>query len=263
MRISIILLLLAGVQFSSCKKFLEERTQSEMTPETTEDYSQLLFGTSYPRGGTIMMPGVSLMSDDVQIYSHQIDHDLDAKNGYPAFSWQYNYDDLAREVRIVSSYKDSWTVLYNHITGCNIAIEATPESVGNESAKNQLLGEAYALRSFLYWHLINLYGLPFNDSTSSPDKNPGVPLLISADLRNELPMRNTVAEVYTQIRKDIEQAITYFSIEKKKDNIYRFNYPSAELFASRVYLYTEEWDKVVEHATASINAQPIIIDLND
>jgi hypothetical protein len=264
MRISIILLLLAGVHFSSCKKFLEERTQSEMTPETTEDYSQLLFGVSYPRSTSELMAGVHLMSDDVQIYANQYnDYDMEAKKGHPAFTWQFNFDDLAKEVGIVPTYVDSWTVLYKHITGCNIAIASTGESIGSASEKNQLLGEAYSLRAFLYWHLINLYAKPFNDSASSPDKNPGVPLLTSADLRNEFPVRSTVAEVYTQIRKDIVQAVTYFSIEKKKGNLYRFNYPAAQLLASRIYLYTEEWEKVIEHATASIEAQPMIIDLND
>lgn len=264
MRISIILLFLASVHFSSCKKFLEEKTQSEMTPETTEDYSQLLFGISYPRSTTVLMPGVHLMSDDVQFYANQYNnYDEEAQRGHPAYSWQFNFDDLAREVSLIGTYHDSWTVLYKHITGCNIAIASTGESTGTTSEKNQLLGEAYALRAFLYWHLINLYGKPFNDSASSPDKNPGVPLLLSADLRNEHPVRSTVAEVYTQIRKDIEQSITYFNIEKKKSTLFRFNYPAAHLFASRIYLYTEEWDKVIEHATASIGAQPMIIDLND
>ncbi|QEC44095.1 RagB/SusD family nutrient uptake outer membrane protein [Pseudobacter ginsenosidimutans] len=263
MRISIIFLFLAGIHFSSCKKFLEERTQSEMTPVSTEDYSQLLFGTSYPRGGTVLMPGVTLMSDDMQYYAHQIDHDYEAKTGYPAFTWQYNFDDLARTSGLTNPFKDSWTVLYNHITGCNIAIDATPESKGTASEKDQLMGEAYALRAFLYWHLVNLYSRPFNDSTTTPDKLPGVPLLISADLRNELPARSTVAEVYTKIRKDIEQAVTYFSVDKRKDNLHRFNYPAAHLLASRIYLYTEEWEKVIEHATASIAVQPLVLDLND
>ncbi len=265
MRISIILLFLASVHFSSCKKFLEEKTQSEMTPETTEDYSQLLFGISYPRSTTVLMPGVHLMSDDVQFYANQYN----------------NYDEEAQHVDNPLIHGNSISMILPgklilsvptmiHGQYCtNILPDVISPSPPLESRqaqpakKNQLLGEAYALRAFLYWHLVNLYGKPFNDSASSPDKNPGVPLLLSADLRNEHPVRSTVAEVYTQIRKDIEQAITYFNIEKKKSTLYRFNYPAAHLFASRIYLYTEEWDKVIEHATASIGAQPMIIDLND
>ena len=38
----LLLIVLGGI---SCKKFLQERDQSEMTPVTTESYSELFFGT--------------------------------------------------------------------------------------------------------------------------------------------------------------------------------------------------------------------------
>ncbi|HVK49502.1 MAG TPA: RagB/SusD family nutrient uptake outer membrane protein [Pseudobacter sp.] len=259
MRTLFIILAVAGISLSSCKKFLEEQTRSELTPQTTEDYSQLLYGTGYAFGQTTLLESISLMSDEVEIYANDQDYDVVAMGLLPSYSWQFNYLGGADGGTLGSPWKN----LYKLAAGCNIAFDAVDGSTGTPQEKNQLKGEAAGLRALYYWYLVNLYGKPFNDSTTTPEKSPGVPLIISPDLRDEPRARNTVAEVYDQIRKDIEMSISTFAIDKKKANMYRFNYLAARLLASRIYLFTEEWDKVIEHASELINTQPAIQDLNN
>lgn len=258
MRTLFTILVFAGISLSSCKKFLEEQTRSELTPQTTEDYSQLLFGTGYPFGQTNILEGIPLMTDEVQVYANDQDYDVIAMGLLSSYSWQFNY----LEGDGTAALNSPWKNLYKFIAGCNIAFDAVDGSTGTPQEKNQLKGEASGMRALYYWYLVNLYGKPFNDSTTTPQKSLGVPLIISPDLRDEPRARNTVAELYDQIRKDIELSVATFAVDKKKANVYRFNYLAARLLASRIYLFTEQWDKVIEHSTELINTQPAIQDLN-
>ncbi|MBO9572064.1 MAG: RagB/SusD family nutrient uptake outer membrane protein, partial [Chitinophagaceae bacterium] len=62
-------------------------------------------------------------------------------------------------INLVFATNNIWTVFYNYLYRCNAALEGVSAShTLSASAKNQLLGEAYFLRGFLYYHLVNLYG---------------------------------------------------------------------------------------------------------
>lgn len=263
MRISFTILFFAGICFSSCKKFLEETSASDLTPQTTEDYSQLLLGTAYPSRSIVMLGQIPWMTDDFQMYANPPDENTDIvlKPAFPAFTWQYNYLDFYTPT--ATGVVTPWKTFYQLISGCNIALDAVDGSTGTAEEKNQLKAEASGLRAFYYWFLVNLYGNPYNDSTTTPDKRLGVPVIISPDLRDKPVARNTVGAVYDQIRKDIETAVSTFAIDKRKGTPYRFNYPAAALLASRIYLHTEEWEKVIAHASVTIGLKPAIINLND
>src|SRR5206468_9464688 len=43
---------------------------------------------------------------------------------------------------------------------------------------------------------------------------------------------------------------------------YRINYRTAWLLASRIYLYMEQWDKVIEYTNKLIGEYPLLTDLN-
>ncbi|MFR7809971.1 MAG: hypothetical protein ACLU4N_12235 [Butyricimonas faecihominis] len=48
---------------------------------------------------------------------------------------------------------------------------------------------------------MNLYGFPYN--YGDPKQNLGVPLKLNSSVKDEKFTRNTVAEVYEQIEKDL------------------------------------------------------------
>ena len=90
----------------------------------------------------------------------------------------------------------------------------------------------------------------------------GVPLVIEPEIKDEGIARNTVAEVYAQICKDIEEACRLLD-DKASNNIglFRINYVGAHLLASRIYLYMENWDKVIEHVNTALTNAPALVDL--
>jgi hypothetical protein len=247
----------------SCKKFLQEKSQSDVTPVTTESYSELLFGTGYPLSSQTFLGATFYMDDDIQVYSNSTtDPNLPA-TGLPAFSWQPDFfQQLVNNSFDAVNNLDSYKNYYKNLSGCNIAIQYTDGTIGSQEEKDYLKGQAFALRAYYYLMLVNLYGRPYNDSSTTPDKSPGVPLILSSNLSENSPSRNSVAEVYDQISRDLDSASARLDKTKNTGTIYRINHVAAHFLASRVNLYMGRWDKVISNADYVIKYHPQLMDLN-
>jgi hypothetical protein len=94
------------------------------------------------------------------------------------------------------SIYDIWVKAYDGINRANEIITKVPGVTGLEDVeKNQIMGEAYFVRALDYHNLVKLYG--------------GVPIKLEpttsvSDIGNV--SRNSVAEVYAQINKDLDSA---------------------------------------------------------
>lgn len=103
------------------------------------------------------------------------------------------------------SVTDHWTYVYQAIKNFNIMIEAadeTPEEL--RDAAQPVKGEAYFFRAASYLDLAHHFGKAYGPSSSS---DLCVPLVLKYD-QNEKPSRATVAEVYSQIKSDLDNAAT-------------------------------------------------------
>jgi hypothetical protein len=139
-----------------------------------------------------------------------------------------------------------WTATYGYIYQCNDLIDGLGSSKSlTPSLKNQLLGEAYFLRAFGYFYLVNLYG--------------NVPLVLGTDYtKNITTPRTPQSEVYTQIIKDLNTAQglladKYVTTTDSSVRV-RVNRLAAKALLARVYLYTEQWLNAVTEATAVIES---------
>lgn len=138
-----------------------------------------------------------------------------------------------------------WKFTYQMIVSVNTIIQQMEE--GESSEKDQLLGENYFLRGFLYFQLNNIFGRPY---VQSPETNLGIPLKLTPDL-DDFPPRATVKEVYEQVIKDFVKSAELMTVDK--DNIYGSK-EVAYAFLSRVYLYMQNWEKAKEYADLVINS---------
>lgn len=132
---------------------------------------------------------------------------------------------------------------------------------GTEEEINQLVGEAYMLRAYVHFLLVNLYGQPYTKEGALDTKS--VPLKLDTDLEKVLK-RNTVEEVYTSIQADIDEARKLvMKAEWEQRYSYRFNAASVEAFQSRVSLYKGEWQAAWDAAEAVLAVKSVLVDLND
>lgn len=164
--------------------------------------------------------------------------------GATAASWHVN------ETRWVAHRSDTnvmtivpYEMYYRVIGNANIAIASIDNAVGTQAEKDQIKGEALALRGWAYFNLIQLYGKRY-DATAKPNAQLGVPLPLTPTTEG-LP-RATVEEVYTQINKDLTQAATLLkSARGFKSHI---NLEVTKGLLARVALTQQNWADAAKYA---------------
>jgi starch-binding outer membrane protein, SusD/RagB family len=139
-----------------------------------------------------------------------------------------------------------WTLTYGYVYQCNDLIEGLTGSKSlTPTLKNQLLGEAYFLRAFSYFYLVNLFG--------------EVPLATGTDYTNNATSpRTPVDEVYDQMIEDLNTAqgllTDKYVITTDSSIRVRVNRLAAKALLARIYLYDGQWDKAAAEATAVIES---------
>lgn len=168
-----------------------------------------------------------------------------------SFYYLYRYQRLPDNHYLASV----WSYTYQMIINVNTVIEMVEE--GQSEDLDNLLGENYYLRGYLYFTLCNLFGRPY---AQNPETNLGIPIKLTSN-KAEYPPRATVKEVYDQVVKDLEKGASMMrskTIEKNGVKIERENiYASKEVayaMLSRVYLYMQNWAKSKEYADLVINS---------
>jgi len=213
----------ALVVTSSCKKsYVELLPPTSLTPDqalATEADIQVALRGAYAgfRATDYFGRTVPLLGDLMADNTYQ---SLTNTNRYTAFNL-YNFTVAD------ASVAGFWSAAYNTILRANNIINATPK-VTNQTNLNQYKGEAYAIRALCYFYLVQYFAKPYTDNPNGP----GVPLVLTYDPAAK-PARNTVAEVYTQIVKDLTEATTQMT---QFVNSSQFSKYAARALQAKVYL---------------------------
>lgn len=150
-----------------------------------------------------------------------------------------------------------WSTPYKAIFYANsvIADVMDAEIDTDDDSREQILGEAYLLRAYLHFDLLNLYGKPYVASTAATDK--GIPLATRIDIEQSYyPAK--VEEVYEQVFADIAAAQELLTVDvQPASTLYRFSKKSAKAFEARVRLYHQEWEKAMTLAEDLISSSPL------
>lgn len=140
-----------------------------------------------------------------------------------------------------SNVSNLWKNSYKLIYASNAIIEGVVKtSKLKEADKNQFLGEAYFIRGFLHFYLVNLFGdIPFIETTDYKT--------------NSKVSRIPIENVYKKIIADLVQSKSllkesYIGSEKARPNKW-----VVSALLARLYLYKKEWQKALEESTAIIS----------
>ncbi|ACU03870.1 RagB/SusD family nutrient uptake outer membrane protein [Pedobacter heparinus] len=105
--------------------------------------------------------------------------------------------------------------------------------------KTQLMGEAYFVRAFVYFYLVNLYG--------------NVPIQLTTDYRiTQNAQRKPVEAVYQQILTDLKTAEGLLTDSYVTTERIRPNKSAVQALLARVYLYLKDWENAEKYASLVI-----------
>jgi hypothetical protein len=145
-----------------------------------------------------------------------------------------------------------WENSYSYLYTLNTAIEKLQNaSKLTDSIRRHLLGEAYFLRSFLNFNLVNFFG--------------DVPLVTSTDYRiNAVMPRIAKDKVYELVESDLKKAEDLLSenflaqdITTLTEERVRPTKWAATALLARVYLYMQKWSEAETKASIVINKTDI------
>ncbi len=239
------LTLLLSLCGSSCNDFLDEIPDNRVELNSEAKMNQLLLG-SYTRNLPLVV--AEFLSDNVD---HKTGVLLSSAQRYQdeAYAWEDIQDESGND-----SPKDVWGAAYTSIAAANQVLQSIEEQ-GNPVAFAALKGEALMLRAFNHFLLVNLYGLHYNDVTSETD--PGIVYMEAPETDlNPHYERESVAEIYRKLVRDIEEALPLIRDDIYKYPKYRFNRQASLAFAARVNLYYGKYDKVIAYANQLFGNNP-------
>jgi hypothetical protein len=177
---------------TSCQDFLKEDNRSSLTQE------------SYFANATQAQGAVDGLYNRLRI--------MNTDNGYGESIWvglelmalhattlgqSFNNNQLINQTIDPANpyFSSMWNNAYNGIGAANLVLTRVPDVSMDETQKKALLGQAYFVRAFLYYHLVRLYG--------------DVPLIttpIDATSPDLYPTRTAQTDVYNLIIADLQAA---------------------------------------------------------
>lgn len=154
-----------------------------------------------------------------------------------SFYYDMNYQTASEFTSSTSSSNVAWKSPYIVIGRANRIIAAAEGGALSDAAEakatiDQYAAEAKVLRALAHFDLVRIYGKPYTEDQGA---SLGVPLVTEVLESNAKPARSTVAEVYTQVVKDLTEAISSNALATETKPGY-VSVWGAKAILSRVYL---------------------------
>jgi len=145
---------------------------------------------------------------------------------------------------------------YRIIANANVLINGIDGATGPDADKKIIKGQALAYRAWAHFQLVQLWGKRY--VAGSNNAQLGVPLLLTNTLEGQ--PRATVEQVYTQINKDLDDAIGLLAGYTRTGSAAKsnLNINVAQAIKARVALTQQNWDAAATNAIAARNGYPLM-----
>lgn len=144
-----------------------------------------------------------------------------------------------------------WSMFYQFINHANIILSHIDDVPGDNADRNNVKGQALAIRAYSYFYLIQFYARTYKGH----EEEPGVPIYTTpSDKHTAGNSRGTVEGVYTQIRTDLDDALECFANASPRRHISHIDFYVASGLKSRVALVMEDWEAAAEAAADALES---------
>lgn len=259
-----ILIFISLLSLGSCKKdFIDIKPQQNVFSEDV--FTSLSTTRAAVNGLYSLMQSYSYYGRDAMVIPEVISDNMtrSVKTGN-----RYTGMNTLTHTSTDANISRMWNQIYRVITNANAIIANESKVLAlvtplEQGELKQLIGEAYALRALAYFDLAKFFSRPLKHTADG--SHLCVPLVLLPIIKASdvvYPARNTASEVYAQIRKDIEDALTRFPstgnvIDKGVTNSSLFKIRITKwgtlALKARVAIYTEDWQTAAAAATEVIS----------
>lgn len=150
----------------------------------------------------------------------------------------------------------AWYYYYQLITNANTIILGSDNIDGTEQEKNYVKAAALTFRAYSYEKLLRYYAPRWLDSNNGAER--GLPLRLDDSLGDLAP--SSVAEVYSQIYKDLDEAIALYAnaIDRPSGQVWLPNVNVAHAVYARAALNRLDYAKAQSEAKMAEDGYPLM-----
>lgn len=238
------------VGLSSCKKYLEEKSNNSLTVPTTLSDLQALLDNANVMNNLITPNAGDASTDDYFV--------LPA--AYGNFSLDENKNIYGWKFLNTSSYND-WGIEYNVVYNCNLVLERVneiPVLTSNQTQWENVKGTALFHRAYSFLNLAWIHAKAFDEGSSVTDL--GIVLKLESDF-NVPSVRSTVKETYERIVADAIEAAQY--LPALPQHVYRPSKAAAYTLLARTYISMRKYDLALKYADSAFQLQSTLLNYND
>ncbi len=143
---------------------------------------------------------------------------------------------------------------------CNVVLANADGASGDQVKAKQLKAEAYILRAYFHYLLVNLYAKAYDPANAATDG--GIPYVKEDNLIGVANKKSTVAEVYTNLLSDIDAAFALNSLPQTPVNNMRVAKGFAYAVKAKVLLSLRNYAGALDAANASLAINSSVLDYN-
>lgn len=233
---------------SACSSFLDEPQDNRTSLDTVEKVNELLvnaytnaqyaaFAEAMSDNATDKGPESSIIRTNETGYLWEDNESIEG-NDTPTNFWVQSYESIA------------------HANHALAALDALNDD--DNAAVKGCRGEALLARAYAHFMLVNLFCMRYDPATA--DSEPGVPYVTAPEEDAMVDYaRESMAENYRHIEEDMTAGLALISNDYKEPK-FHFTIKAAHALACRFYLYTGEWQKVIDHANIVMgNTSPALV----
>jgi hypothetical protein len=234
--------------FSSCKKYLDAKTDKKLVIASSISDAQALMDNSSTLGGYCPSDG-TVMADDYFLLDDYFDTRQVIQQNEFLWDSQAMTDD--------GTFSDS----YQAILTCNVALETLTKispSSSELASYNLAKGAALFYRAYRHYMLMTIYCLQYDKVTAGSDL--GIPYKTSSDI-NEVLSRPSLQSNYDAVISDLKTATqilptnTTFPTRPTKQ--------AAFGMLARIYLSMNDYTNAFANADSCLNIYNTLMDYND
>lgn len=233
---------LTATALSGCDDFLDTMPDNRTTLDT-EDKIEKMITSAYLDHE--YCTALELMSDNTDDCGEKL---ISPGRWYDdTFNWR---DESENDNACLKTF---WETAYSCIAAANEALDALGPKPETEKGR-QLRAEALLCRAYNHFMLGCIFCQPWTDKA---EQHLGLPYMKAPEKDlNPKYDRGNLADFYKNIQADIEEALPYVSDSYYSVPKYHFNIKAAYAFATRFYLYSQQWENAISAATRCLGSDP-------
>ncbi|MFD2554391.1 RagB/SusD family nutrient uptake outer membrane protein [Sphingobacterium tabacisoli] len=246
----LVLTIVLTMVLSGCESFLSEKSDKSLgTPSTIEDFEALLndwgvLNSTFSSLGDASSDDLYLTTEDYNGLHYESDKRL--------YTWQPDYVS-----RSVASAGNEWAHCYNAIYVCNAVLDGLEKNGLKGYETDKLKGQALTFRAARYLDGVQIWSPVYRQETA--DVELGMVIRLDPDV-NIISARATVGETYSQIIKDLEEALPLLPLTSVSPALP--TKAAAHGLLARVYLVIGDYAESLRHAEESLKYNEELIDFN-